>query len=69
MDFHASFSFQAKVIVPEKCKIYYRFFFDHVGAKRKASFAPRNGKKKAPIKNFAVCGRRRGLLVLDRAAF
>ena len=37
------------------CKILSRFFFDHVGAKRKAHFAPQSCKKKAPEKkNFAA---------------
>ena len=47
-----------------------RFFFDHVGAKRKAHFAPQSCKKKAPKEgDFALCGARQGLRVLDRAAF
>ena len=40
------------------------FFFDHVGAKKKLC------KKKAPKEgDFALCGARQGLRVLDRAAF
>ena len=34
------------------CKILSRFFFDHVGAKRKAHFATQSCKKKAPKKGF-----------------
>ena len=34
----------------------YRFFFDHEGAKKKL------GKKKAPMGDFAVCGRHAAFL-------
>ena len=46
-----------------------RFFFDDVGAKKKATLHCVKRKKKAPYRNFAACGWRRGIRALDRAAF
>ena len=37
---------------PKKNNAERRFFFDHVGAKRKAHFASQSCKKKAPIRGF-----------------
>ena len=41
-----------KRTIPKTCKFPERFFFDHVGAKRKAHFASQSCKKKAPIRGF-----------------
>ena len=40
------------MLSPKKSKAERRFFFDHVGAKRKAHFASQSCKKKAPIRGF-----------------
>ena len=52
MHFFYAIDCRPKAPRKKRAKIFSRFFFDHVGAKRKASFAPRNGKKKAPKKEF-----------------
>ena len=59
-----------KVSSPKKSEFERRFFFDHVGAKRKAHFAAQSCKKKAPMRGFrrlrtatrAPCPRLRRLL-------